>query len=89
MTKKRLPQSQLPVTDHAVIRYLERVAAIDIEAVRKRIYDDTVRALASGASGLVANGISYRFEGARVVTVWVAHKDTRPLNWPKKDGDDQ
>lgn len=30
------------ITDHAILRYLERIEGIDIEAVRSRIADETV-----------------------------------------------
>lgn len=75
---------QPPVSDHAVLRYLERVAAIDVEAIRARINADTKRALAAGASGIVANGISYRFKYNRVVSVWIDQAHSRPLHWPEK-----
>lgn len=73
----------LPVTDHAVVRYLERVAALDINAIRQRIHDHTHKALACGASGITSNGISYRFAGGRVVSVWVAQVHMRPLEFNK------
>ena len=65
------------VTDHAVLRYLERVEGIDIEAVRRRIghaVDRTVdRAAGMGACGAVIDGWCYRLEpgekGPVVVTV--------------------
>ena len=70
-----------PVTNLAVIRYLERVASIDVEAIRARIQNDTKQALAEGASGLVANGISYRFKNGKVVSVWIDHQHKKPLEW--------
>lgn len=37
------PQQAGPhITDHAVVRYLERIEGLDIEAVRRRIADETV-----------------------------------------------
>ena len=69
------------VSDHAVIRYLERVATIDIDQVRKRIHEDTKQALAAGASGIVSNGICYRFKNRKVVSVWIEHQQKAPLSW--------
>lgn len=58
------------VTDHAVLRYLERVVGFDIEAIRREIGKkvDAVRA-ETGARGVISDGFVYRIEGDRVVTV--------------------
>lgn len=81
-------KQQLPVTDHAVLRYLQRVAEIDIEAVRQRIYNDCHDALAAGATGITANGISYGFRNGRVITVWIDQCHLRPIVWPQdQDGE--
>lgn len=74
---------QLPVTDHAVLRYLECVAGVDVEAIRQRIHKLTRHALASGATGITANGISYRIRTGRVRTVWLTQTHIRPLDWSK------
>ncbi len=74
---------RLPVTDHAVVRYLERVVAIDVDAIRQRIHDHTHQALAHGARGITSNGITYRFAKGRVVSVWVAQAHLKPLKWNK------
>ncbi len=71
-----------PVSDHAVLRYLERVAALDVEAIRQRIEASTKTALAGGASGIVVNGISYKFRRGRVTTIFVSQNHVRDLNWP-------
>ena len=58
------------VTDHAVIRYLERVKGIDIERIRKEIETPTVRAaLRIGASGVRSKGVQYVIKGGKIVTV--------------------
>lgn len=64
-----------PVTDHAVIRYLERVKGIDIDAVRAEISAKCATGLEHGACGVIADGFEYRLEGAVIVTVQPA---TRP-----------
>ncbi len=77
---------RLPVTDHAVLRYLERVCAIDIEAIRQRIYRDVRPALTSGGTGVTVNGIRYRFKGGVVATVLVGpRRPRRELPWPAKE----
>ena len=73
----------LPVTDHAVLRWLERVAMIDIESVRCQIYSETREALNSGAQRAVVNGTDYRMRGGVVITVICGRRNMRPLNWPE------
>ncbi|WP_299773181.1 hypothetical protein [uncultured Tateyamaria sp.] len=82
MSLKR-PRS-LPVTDHAVLRWLERVAMIDIEAVRRQIHSETREALNSGARRAVVNGTDYRMRDGVVTTVISGRRNMRPLNWPGK-----
>ena len=60
----------LLITDHAVIRYLERVCGVDIEAVRREI-----RAKASliqdypGATGILVDGFRYAVANGAVLTI--------------------
>lgn len=65
------------VSDHAVLRYLERVAGFDIEALRREIGRKVDRAAVAGASGVVIDGMVYKLVGAlpdcTVVTVRKAH----------------
>lgn len=67
MTKPRVR-----VSDHAVLRYLERVGGFDIEALRRDIRDRVWKAADSGASGVVIDGFRYCIrrdrEGGRVIT---------------------
>ncbi|MCB1395930.1 MAG: hypothetical protein KDJ98_08150 [Rhodobacteraceae bacterium] len=69
------------VTDHAVLRYLERVAGVDIEAIRCRIGRAVDRAALPGATGVVIEGMSYRLQHAddRAIVVTV-----RPANAPDR-----
>lgn len=58
------------VSDHAVVRYLERVRGVDIRAVRAEIAE--VVALAEehpGANGVRSGGHVYRIKNNTVVTV--------------------
>ena len=61
----------LPVSDHAVLRYLERVCGVDVDAVRRQINAQTERARHEEANGLRINGIVYRFKGGYVTTLFV------------------
>lgn len=71
MTKPRVR-----VSDHAVLRYLERVGGFDIEALRCDIRDRVWKAADSGASCVVIDGFRFCIrmdrEGGRVITTVIA-----------------
>ena len=56
------------VTDHAVLRYLERVKGIDIEAVRLELGHVVDRAVEKGAKGAIIDGIRYVLDGPTIIT---------------------
>lgn len=70
-----------PVTDHAVLRWLERVAMVDIEEVRRQIYSETREALKSGATRVVINGTDYRIKNGTVITLVQGRGRVKPLHW--------
>lgn len=47
------------VTDHAVLRYLERVLKLDVEGHRRTIGKLVENAAAQGASGVIVDGMRY------------------------------
>lgn len=57
------------ITDHAVIRYLERVQGVDIQAVRLEIASRVANGLEKGACGVLLDGMEYRIVDGHVVTV--------------------
>lgn len=59
----------LRITDHALVRYLERVKGVDVEALRHEIASKVARAADLGACGVRVGGFNYRIEGGYVVTV--------------------
>ena len=59
---------QLPVSDHAVLRYLERICGVDVDAVRRRIFEAAESAVKHGARGIVVDGIVYRLQEGYVTT---------------------
>jgi len=73
------------VTDHAVLRYLERVAGMDIEELRRRIGHAVETAVDKDASGVVIDGWSYKVRvtevGPLVVTI---QRQKRPLHLGRK-----
>lgn len=69
-----MKHSPYTVTDHAVVRFLERVKGMDIDAVRAEIAEKASTALELGASGAVVDGFSYKIAGGRVATVMEANR---------------
>lgn len=63
------------VTDHAVLRYLERVRGLDIEALRREIGARVDRACAAGASGVQIDGFTYQIahDGGVPTVVTLTH----------------
>lgn len=61
------------VTDHAVLRYLERVGGFEISALRRQISDRIRPFVGLGATGILIDGHVYvvdeRTDGNFVVTV--------------------
>lgn len=65
MTKSVTP----PVSDHAVLRYCERVLGMDMEGVRQHIWETCSASVLMGATCLRADGVRYEFAGGRITTV--------------------
>lgn len=57
------------VTDHALVRYCDRVLGIDMEALRRDIGRRVDVAVRAGACGMVIDGFSYRIADGVVTTV--------------------
>ena len=67
------------VTDHAVLRYLERVAGLDMKRLRRGIENKTRHARLAGAISITVDGFTYRMDPAgRVVTIRSADKEHDP-----------
>jgi Asp-tRNA(Asn)/Glu-tRNA(Gln) amidotransferase C subunit len=64
------------VTDHAVLRYIERVLGFDVEAIRTRIMSKTVRdAIRARAGAVTVDGYRYELRAGAVVTIMPASAD--------------
>jgi hypothetical protein len=66
MTRRRVR-----VTDHALVRFLERAGGFDIERLRKEIEKKVYRSAPDGATGIKVDGVQFVIveDGAeRVVT---------------------
>lgn len=58
----------LHVTDHAVLRYLQRAKGFDIDAVRQHISQICMLGHAAGASSVKAEGVRFILHSACVIT---------------------
>lgn len=84
------PRTQ--VTDHAILRYLERAVDIDVEALRIALGHEVDRAMAKAdpltreidASGVVIGGLRYVIVPGPVV-VTITHVKSDPERPPKGD----
>lgn len=56
------------VTDHAVLRHLERVQGIDVEAVRRELGFKVDAAMEAGAVATVSDGIRYVLVEGKLVS---------------------
>lgn len=82
-----MPRTPLNITDHAVLRYLERVQGVDVRAVRRAI-EAKVR-IAEGehlVNSVLSGGFRYVIEGGNVVTVVAPHQDKIGKRKCKKRG---
>lgn len=75
---------RIPVTDHAVLRWLERHAHVDVEGIRRQIYEEAREALSAGASTLTINGTEYRMTGGVVVTLIDVRRNCGKLDWEER-----
>ena len=57
------------VTEHALLRYLERSGRIDVHAVKREILSTVEHAAKAGARSVKANGMTFILDRGRVVTV--------------------
>lgn len=63
------------ISDHAVLRYLERVCGLDIKAVRAEIARRAgLAAEHPGASAVISGGFAFRLRGDVVITLTPRHR---------------
>ncbi|WP_147023304.1 hypothetical protein [Microvirga aerophila] len=68
--RRSRPPDDVRITDHALLRYVERVFGIDVDAVRREILTDGVaRCIELGASTITVKGIQFRVKYRSIVTV--------------------
>jgi hypothetical protein len=64
------PRHHVRVTDHALVRWLERVHGIDVEALRRKMLDEALRsAFAAGAVRVKRGSVRFLGEQGVIKTV--------------------
>lgn len=82
----RKVRGQARVTDHAVLRYLERVEGLDLEAVRNRILSDAVlQAMIMRATSVHGHGFKLVIQDFTVVTTLPAEAVAAPARLRRED----
>lgn len=66
--KKRL----LQVSDHALVRYMERVLGHDLDVLRDEIAERVEAGAELGAEAVIIDGFRYALQGKCVVTIYSA-----------------
>ncbi|MCD2176466.1 hypothetical protein [Rhizobium sp. C1] len=57
------------VSDHAVLRYLERCHGLNVEVIRAQIRESVRTGVRYGASAVITDGVKYVLREETVVTV--------------------
>lgn len=78
----------VPVSDHAVIRYLERVLKIDVDRHRVEIGRMVERGMEMGACGVILGGFEYRIQEGVVTTVLIASRPDIRTGKVRKERDE-
>jgi hypothetical protein len=83
--KKPTKPPRIRVTDHAVLRYLERSGQFDIEALRRNIAQRLQPAANAGASSVIVNGVVFIIgsdeNGPTVITVLPRNSNVEDHRW--------
>jgi hypothetical protein len=70
LERRSRPTEDVRITDHALLRYVERVFKIDVDALKRQILTDGVtKGIENGASTITVNGIQFRVKDRSIVTV--------------------
>ena len=68
----RNPRKKGFITDHALLRYLERIDGIDVEGIREKLDSEELRKLSAendGEGKFTLNGVRFTIAGGYVVSV--------------------
>jgi hypothetical protein len=85
--EKRLRPADKPmITDHALLRYIERVLGVDVAGLRAEILNpNVIAAIAGGASSITKDGVKFVVKGNALVTVIDAKTPQRKVQKSRPD----
>jgi hypothetical protein len=69
-----MKHTRVQITDHAVLRYMERAMGLDVEALRQDLERKLDAAARCGACGLTVDGVNFRIVDGVVTTVLEVNK---------------
>jgi len=75
-----MPKFTPVITDHAMLRFLERVHGIDVHAIRRQLYDMIGEQLSTGATCWRVGDIEFRAERGTLKTVIDKSDNPRQTN---------
>lgn len=82
-----MKKSAIHVSDHALLRYLERVLGLDVEMHRRQMGRAVDRAMVDGAHGVIIEGFTYKIRGVTVTTVMPANRPDMRTGRQRRDRD--
>lgn len=70
IARRMRPSPEPRISDHALLRYMERVMGVDVDAVRSEILNEKIKAaLKMGATAVTVNGVKMIAKEGTIVTV--------------------
>lgn len=86
LAKRRRPAPEPRLSDHALLRYLERVKGIDVEGARREIMTPgIVAAVKALATSVLVNGAKFLVRDGTIVTIMEVEKKPRMKNHDRSD----
>lgn len=76
------------ISDHALLRYLERVVGIDVQSHRRAVERRVSDAVEQGACGLISGGYRYAIRDRTVTTVTTASCALREQRQQGREADE-
>lgn len=78
LAKRKRPAPEPRLSDHALLRYLERVKGVDVEAARREIMTPSIIAAVKAlATSVIVNGARFLVREGTIVTIMEADKKPR------------
>ena len=70
---------KVQISDHALVRFIERVGGVDLQEFRNHIKTIVTPSIAAGASTLIVDGVEYRLDPQtrKVITIVTIDKQWR------------